>query len=53
MADDGIGFDAASADGVGLAAMRERASELGGSVHVEANVPCGTRVQVRLPAALP
>ena len=53
VADDGIGFDAASADGVGLAAMRERASELGGSVHVEANVPCGTRVQVRLPAELP
>ena len=38
---------------MGLAAMRERATELGGTVHVLANSPRGTRVHVRLPAALP
>lgn len=51
--DDGIGLDADVAGGVGWAAMRERAAELGGSVQVTARAPHGTRVHVRLPAALP
>ena len=51
--DDGIGIAAAPAGGVGLTAMRERAHELGGTVDVRPNVPHGTCVHVRLPAALP
>ncbi|HEU4841339.1 MAG TPA: ATP-binding protein, partial [Ilumatobacteraceae bacterium] len=51
--DDGVGIAPADSHGVGLAAMRERATELGGTVHVLANSPRGTRVHVRLPAALP
>jgi signal transduction histidine kinase len=50
--DDGVGIDAGPA-GVGLAAMRERAAELGGTVEVGPAAPRGTRVHVRLPAALP
>ena len=33
--------------------MRERAVELGGTVTVSPNLPHGTRLHVRLPAALP
>jgi signal transduction histidine kinase len=51
--DDGIGIAPCADHGVGLAAMRERAGELGGTVRVLANPPRGTRVHVRLPAALP
>ena len=51
--DDGIGISSTPDAGVGLAAMRERAGELGGTVDVLPNVPHGTRVHVRLPAALP
>ena len=45
--DDGQGLDGRPA-GVGLAAMRERAAELGGTCRVEALQP-GTRVLARLP----
>ncbi len=51
--DDGTGIDAGRDAGVGLTAMRERAAELGGSVQLLPNSPCGTRVHIRLPAALP
>jgi signal transduction histidine kinase len=51
--DDGIGIVAATSPGIGLAAMRERATELGGTVRVVENVPHGTRVHVRLPAVMP
>ena len=39
--------------GVGLAAMRERAAELGGSVTLGPHPPHGTHLHVRLPAVLP
>jgi signal transduction histidine kinase len=45
--DDGQGLDGRPA-GVGLAAMRERAAELGGTCRIEALRP-GTRVLARLP----
>jgi signal transduction histidine kinase len=51
--DDGVGIAAPGPAGVGLAAMRERAAELGGTVEVGPSAPRGTRVHVRLPAALP
>ena len=51
--DDGVGIDGHRSDGVGLAAMRERAHELGGSVRVLANNPRGTHLHVQLPAVLP
>jgi two-component system NarL family sensor kinase len=51
--DDGVGIGPDHERGVGLTAMHERAAELGGSVHVLANRPRGTRVHVLLPAALP
>lgn len=49
--DDGIGFDpAAQAEGaLGLAAMRERVSAIGGAVELEAAPGAGTHVRVRLP----
>lgn len=51
--DDGVGIADEAAAGVGLAAMRERATELGGTVLLLPNAPRGTRVHVQLPAALP
>jgi signal transduction histidine kinase len=51
--DDGIGIDLRRSDGVGLTAMRERATELGGAVHLVRGPTCGTHVHVQLPAALP
>jgi len=51
--DDGVGLPAGPPVGVGLAAMRERAAELGGTVTVGPRSPHGTRLHVRLPAALP
>jgi signal transduction histidine kinase len=51
--DDGVGMTVAGAPGVGLAAMRERAAELGGTVQVVPSAPRGTRVHVQLPATLP
>ena len=41
-----------AADGVGLAAMRERAAELGGRVQLRPMSPHGTHLHVELPAAL-
>ncbi len=49
VADDGTGLRAAGSHGHGLAIMRERAEELGGTVTV-ANSSTGVTVQARLPA---
>jgi two-component system NarL family sensor kinase len=51
--DDGVGLNGRSANGVGLAAMRERAAELGGIVTLGPRRPHGTHLHVRLPAVLP
>lgn len=47
--DDGIGAGASWRPGVGLASMRERAAELGGTLSVEPSAGNGTRVLARLP----
>jgi signal transduction histidine kinase len=47
--DDGVGFDPASAAGVGLAGLRSRAEEVGGAVDVVSAPGEGTRVTVRVP----
>jgi signal transduction histidine kinase len=47
--DDGRGVPADAAEGVGLASMRERAAELGGSCTVEPRAGGGTAVRARLP----
>ncbi|WP_408896937.1 sensor histidine kinase [Nocardioides sp. R1-1] len=47
--DDGRGIAESSAPGVGIASMRERAAELGGSVEVHALEGMGTRVVMVLP----
>jgi signal transduction histidine kinase len=47
--DDGQGVPPESRAGLGLASMRERASELGGTCAIEAAEPHGTRVIARLP----
>lgn len=47
--DDGEGFDAAGADGRGLAGMRDRAESLGGRIEVQSSPANGTRVVAQLP----
>ncbi|MCS6843951.1 MAG: sensor histidine kinase [Caldilineales bacterium] len=48
--DDGVGFDpSAATEGFGLAAMRQRVEQLGGSVAVESAPGHGTTVAVMLP----
>lgn len=48
--DDGVGFDAsAPAEGFGLAAMRQRAEQLGGTTVVESAPGRGTTVAMTLP----
>jgi signal transduction histidine kinase len=50
--DDGLGFEPqAPASGFGLAAMRGRVEESGGTVQVDSAPGRGTRVQVLIPAA--
>jgi signal transduction histidine kinase len=53
VSDDGVGFDAAqiarSAPGTGLAAMRERAALLGGSLLADSAAGRGTRVRLWAP----
>lgn len=53
VSDDGQGPRADSKHGVGLASMRERATELGGTCSIEPGPDGGTRVQVELPLILP
>ncbi len=51
VSDDGTGFEpSAAAAGYGLAAMRGRVEESGGSVQVESAPGRGTRVQVLIPS---
>jgi signal transduction histidine kinase len=47
--DDGRGMPAAYIAGVGLASMRERAAELGGTLTIESQPDAGTTVQAHLP----
>ena len=47
--DNGTGLPAHWRAGVGIASMRERASELGGELVIEPRRPHGTRVAARLP----
>ena len=47
--DDGVGLPAEVATGIGLAAMRERAVELGGTCEAVPGAPRGTRVEARIP----
>jgi len=51
--DDGIGVTDGVSNGVGWTAMSERATELGGSLHVTGRDPHGTHIHVRIPVALP
>jgi signal transduction histidine kinase len=52
VSDDGTGFEpSAAASGYGLAAMRGRVEESGGSVQVESAPGRGTRVQVLIPSS--
>lgn len=48
--DDGVGFPSRVRGGLGLASMRERATELGGSARFGSAPGGGGRVTVRLPA---
>lgn len=47
--DDGVGVVDGGPVGVGWTAMRERATELGGSVQITPRQPHGTHIHVRLP----
>jgi signal transduction histidine kinase len=47
--DDGQGMREGYRAGVGLRSMRERAEELGGQLHINAQPGQGTRISVRLP----
>jgi PAS domain S-box-containing protein len=52
VADDGVGFDPATADGrggLGLRGMRERVQRLGGRLAIESAPGRGTRVSVEIP----
>ena len=51
--DDGVGLPRDYRAGVGIASMRERADELGGTCDVEALDGRGTRVHARLPLGSP
>ena len=50
--DDGIGIASARPPGVGLATMRERAGQLGGTLSITGVEPHGTRVHASLPVAV-
>jgi signal transduction histidine kinase len=50
VSDDGVGLPEGWRTGVGIASMRERVTELGGSLAIEPCLPHGTRITARLPA---
>jgi signal transduction histidine kinase len=47
--DDGVGLPSATRAGVGLASMRERTAELGGTCVIETAPGRGTCIHARLP----
>lgn len=49
ISDDGVGLPTLLRPGIGLASIRERAEELGGTVRFGRNEPAGSRVLVELP----
>ncbi|HKI86467.1 MAG TPA: triple tyrosine motif-containing protein, partial [Thermoanaerobaculia bacterium] len=50
VADDGVGFDPGSdPPGRGLASMRRRAAELGGTLTIDSSARGGTRLMLRIP----
>ena len=55
--DDGVGFDAHEVErpgrqgGLGLLGIRERVSQLGGTVRIDSTIGSGTRLAVSIPAA--
>lgn len=55
--DDGVGFDARDVErpgrqgGLGLLGIRERVSQLGGTVRIDSTIGRGTRLAVSIPAA--
>ena len=49
ISDDGRGLEPGRSSGVGLASMRRRAEELGGSFTAEGRLPRGTLVTVSIP----
>ena len=51
--DDGVGLPEQFRAGVGIASMRERATELGGTCAVERRNPSGTTVRAVLPVTVP
>jgi signal transduction histidine kinase len=53
VADDGVGLPAEATAGVGLASMRERAAELGGTLSITTGPAGGTRVTASLPVGGP
>jgi len=50
VSDDGVGLPDGWRTGVGIASMRERVAELGGTLEIEPCLPHGTRITARLPA---
>jgi signal transduction histidine kinase len=50
VSDDGVGLPDGWRTGVGIASMRERVAELGGTLVIEPCLPHGTRISARLPA---
>jgi two-component system, NarL family, sensor kinase len=50
VSDDGVGLPDGWRTGVGIASMRERVAELGGTLVIEPCLPHGTRINARLPA---
>ncbi len=50
VSDDGVGLPEGWRTGVGIASMRERVTELGGTLTIEPCLPHGTRITACLPA---
>ena len=47
--DDGVGLPEGWRTGVGIASMRERVAELGGTLVIEPGLPHGTRIRAHFP----
>jgi signal transduction histidine kinase len=47
--DDGEGFRPNEIQGLGLVTMRERAQQLGGSLHIDTAPGAGTKISLTLP----